>query len=72
MMSEAAMYEDSTAQTSEISPQGLLKFYQAKSGYLQGQIGNPEGEDLKWSVVWVRVSGWPSPATSPWVSQPLR
>jgi len=25
--------------------EGLLKFYQAKSGYLQGQIGNPEGED---------------------------
>jgi len=25
--------------------EGLLKFYQAKSGYLQGQIGNPEGDD---------------------------
>jgi len=25
--------------------EGLLKFYQAKSGYLQGQIGNPEGEE---------------------------
>jgi len=25
--------------------EGLLKFYQAKEGYLQGQIGNPEGED---------------------------
>jgi len=25
--------------------EGLLKFYKAKSGYLQGQIGNPEGED---------------------------
>jgi len=25
--------------------EGLLKFYQAKSGYLQGQIGNPEGAD---------------------------
>jgi len=24
---------------------GLLKFYQKNSGYLQGQIGNPEGED---------------------------
>merc|ERR1712151_879444 len=24
---------------------GLLKFYKAKEGYLQGQIGNPEGED---------------------------
>merc|ERR1712151_1093049 len=24
---------------------GLLKFYQSKSAYLQGQIGNPEGED---------------------------
>jgi fructose-bisphosphate aldolase class II len=25
--------------------EGLLKFYQAKSGYLQGQIGNPDGQD---------------------------
>jgi fructose-bisphosphate aldolase class II len=25
--------------------EGLLKFYQAKKDYLQGQIGNPEGED---------------------------
>lgn len=25
--------------------EGLLNFYTAKSGYLQGQIGNPEGED---------------------------
>jgi fructose-bisphosphate aldolase class II len=25
--------------------EGLLKFYQAKEGYLQGQIGNPEGPD---------------------------
>merc|ERR1712060_618248 len=25
--------------------EGLLNFYQAKSGYLQGQIGNPEGAD---------------------------
>jgi len=25
--------------------EGLLKFYKAKEGYLQGQIGNPEGED---------------------------
>merc|ERR1712066_598043 len=25
--------------------EGLLKFYQAKEGYLQGQIGNPEGAD---------------------------
>jgi fructose-bisphosphate aldolase, class II len=25
--------------------EGLLKFYRAKEGYLQGQIGNPEGED---------------------------
>merc|ERR1712226_454308 len=25
--------------------EGLLKFYQAKSGYLQGQIGNPDGAD---------------------------
>merc|ERR1712187_807630 len=25
--------------------EGLLKFYKAKSGYLQGQIGNPEGDD---------------------------
>merc|ERR1712187_620984 len=25
--------------------EGLLKFYKAKSGYLQGQIGNPEGEE---------------------------
>jgi len=25
--------------------EGILKFYQAKSGYLQGQIGNPEGAD---------------------------
>jgi len=25
--------------------EGLLKFYQAKSGYLQGQIGNPEGAE---------------------------
>eukprot|EP00931_Biecheleriopsis_adriatica_P010743 TRINITY_DN11180_c0_g1_i1.p1 TRINITY_DN11180_c0_g1~~TRINITY_DN11180_c0_g1_i1.p1 ORF type:complete len:367 (+),score=102.45 TRINITY_DN11180_c0_g1_i1:80-1180(+) len=25
--------------------EGLLKFYQAKEGYLQGQIGNPEGDD---------------------------
>merc|ERR1711874_702882 len=25
--------------------EGLLKFYQKKSGYLQGQIGNPEGEE---------------------------
>jgi fructose-bisphosphate aldolase class II len=25
--------------------EGLLKFYQKNSGYLQGQIGNPEGED---------------------------
>merc|ERR1712007_422143 len=24
---------------------GLLKFYKAKEGYLQGQIGNPEGPD---------------------------
>merc|ERR1719335_1085349 len=24
---------------------GILKFYKAKEGYLQGQIGNPEGED---------------------------
>merc|ERR1719335_1878345 len=24
---------------------GILKFYQAKEGYLQGQIGNPEGEE---------------------------
>ena len=23
---------------------GLLNFYRAKEGYLQGQIGNPEGE----------------------------
>jgi len=25
--------------------EGLLQFYKAKSGYLQGQIGNPEGAD---------------------------
>jgi fructose-bisphosphate aldolase, class II len=25
--------------------EGLLNFYKAKEGYLQGQIGNPEGED---------------------------
>jgi len=25
--------------------EGLLKFYKAKSGYLQGQIGNPEGPE---------------------------
>merc|ERR1719261_783654 len=25
--------------------EGLLKFYKAKNGYLQGQIGNPEGPD---------------------------
>ncbi|CAL1153915.1 unnamed protein product, partial [Cladocopium goreaui] len=25
--------------------EGLLKFYKNKEGYLQGQIGNPEGED---------------------------
>merc|ERR1712187_632003 len=25
--------------------EGLLKFYKAKSGYLQGQIGNPDGAD---------------------------
>jgi len=25
--------------------EGVLKYYQAKEGYLQGQIGNPEGED---------------------------
>ncbi|CAK9112255.1 6-bisphosphate aldolase) [Durusdinium trenchii] len=25
--------------------EGLLHFYRAKEGYLQGQIGNPEGED---------------------------
>merc|ERR1719188_769652 len=25
--------------------EGLLNFYKAKSGYLQGQIGNPKGED---------------------------
>jgi len=25
--------------------EGLLKFYKKNSGYLQGQIGNPEGED---------------------------
>merc|ERR1719215_1615705 len=25
--------------------EGLLKFYQKNSGYLQGQIGNPDGED---------------------------
>jgi len=25
--------------------EGILNFYKAKSGYLQGQIGNPEGED---------------------------
>jgi len=25
--------------------EGVLKFYQGKSGYLQGQIGNPEGAD---------------------------
>jgi hypothetical protein len=27
-------------------PLGLLNFYRAKEGYLQGQIGNPEGEDV--------------------------
>merc|ERR1712160_32006 len=25
--------------------EGILKFYKAKEGYLQGQIGNPDGED---------------------------
>jgi len=25
--------------------EGLLKFYKSKEGYLQGQIGNPEGDD---------------------------
>merc|ERR1719220_3173454 len=25
--------------------EGMLNFYKAKEGYLQGQIGNPEGED---------------------------
>merc|ERR1719230_1867806 len=25
--------------------EGLLKFYKAKEGYLQGQIGNPEGDE---------------------------
>lgn len=25
--------------------EGLLKFYKAKSGYLQGQIGNPDGAE---------------------------
>merc|ERR1719420_432113 len=25
--------------------EGILKFYKAKSGYLQGQLGNPEGPD---------------------------
>ena len=27
---------------------GLLQFYRAKEGYLQGQIGNPEGEASTW------------------------
>jgi fructose-bisphosphate aldolase class II len=41
--------------------EGLLKFYQAKSGYLQGQIGNPDGEDKPNKSYydprkWVRVS----------------
>ena len=26
-------------------PRGLKNFYKAKEGYLQGQIGNPEGEE---------------------------
>ena len=25
--------------------EGILKFYKEKEGYLQGQLGNPEGED---------------------------
>merc|ERR1711988_1521016 len=25
--------------------EGVMKFYKAKEGYLQGQIGNPEGDD---------------------------
>ena len=25
--------------------EGILKFYKAKEGYLQGQIGNPDGPD---------------------------
>jgi len=25
--------------------EGLKNFYESKKGYLQGQIGNPEGED---------------------------
>jgi len=25
--------------------EGILKFYQSKEGYLQGQIGNPEGSE---------------------------
>ena len=25
--------------------EGVLKFYKKNEGYLQGQIGNPEGED---------------------------
>ena len=41
---------------------GLLNFYRAKEGYLQGQIGNPEGEDKpnkshydprKWIRAWL-------------------
>jgi len=41
--------------------EGMLKFYRAKSGYLQGQIGNPEGHEKPNKKyydprVWVRES----------------
>merc|ERR1719310_8743 len=41
--------------------EGILKFYKAKEGYLQGQIGNPDGEDKPNKSyydprVWIRKS----------------
>ena len=41
--------------------EGLLKFYKEKEGYLQGQIGNPDGEDKPNKSyydprVWIRKS----------------
>ena len=42
---------------------GLKNFYQAKEGYLQSQIGNPEGEDKPNKSYydprkWVRPAAW--------------
>ena len=38
--------------------EGILHYYQKNEGYLQGQLGNPEGEDKPNKNTMTRVHGY--------------